>query len=251
MSVHDEIQELIPAFALTALSAEEMAKVQAHVAQCHLCASVLSQYESVTTAMTQAVPMTEPPGDLKRRTMERALRSRAETPTRAPIQPRQRQRVLVSPFALAGLAVVVALVILLWNVWQTTELSQQLATQRDFTTMLAYAQGTPLSLHGTGAAPQADGKLYLDPDANVAALISVQMPMLSGGHVYQVWLSEASGHLVSGGTFTVDNSGNGWLLIRAPQHLDQYTGVEVTVEPNGGSGAPTTKPVLASPLPAK
>ncbi len=251
MSIHDEIQQLIPAYALDILSTDERARVQAHLETCEICRRSLSEYAAVTADLALAVPIVTPPHNLKLRTMERALHN---TPY-APDHPRKAQsspwlRSRLSATGLAAAALAVACVVLLWSVWQTYELNQQLAIQRDFTTMLAYAQGTALSVHGTQVAPQADGRLYLDPDANVAALVTVELPPLDRGQAYQVWLTEPNGRQVSGGTFTVDTTGNGWLLIRAPQHLDQYTTVQVTTEPLGGSSTPTTRPVLAAPLAA-
>ncbi len=222
MSIHDEIQELIPAYALDVVSPDERARVQAHLKTCELCRQTLSEFADVTADLALTVPMATPPPDLKLRTMERAMHSHTQKPER----PSHKESVpwlrhLVSATGLAAVALAVASLVLLWSVWQTYELNQQLATQRDFTTMLAYAQGTALTVHGTETAPQADGRLYLDPDANVAALVTVGMPPLARGQAYQVWLTESNGHPVSGGTFTVDSTGDGWLLIRAPQHLDQ------------------------------
>jgi hypothetical protein len=139
-------------------------------------------------------------------------------------------------------------VTLLWSVWQTSQLRQELVTQRDFTTVLAYADGSALDIHGTEAAPLADGKLYVDVDANVAALITVDLPPLTPGHVYQAWLVDPAGQKVSGGAFQVDSSGSGWLLMRAPRRFGEYEQVQVTVEPASGTTVQTSRPILAAQL---
>ncbi len=252
MSTHDEIQELIPAYALGALDADETTRIQAHVVSCDRCARVLEEYRSVADSLALAVPLIEPPADLKTRTLRGAVEQNAPAVQSLPRKLRAQplswwQRLGLAP-ALAGAALVVALLAFGWNTWQTMQLNQQLAAQRDLMTVIAYTQGNALTIRGTALASQAVGRLYVDPDASVAALVTVNLPPLSPDKVYQVWLTDANGQKMSGGTFTVDQTGNGWLLVRAPQHLDAYTQVVVTTEPRGGSLAPTTPPLLSATL---
>jgi anti-sigma-K factor RskA len=251
MSIHDEIQEMIPAYALGALDSEEMARATAHLASCDRCARLLDEYRPVAESLAFAAPLVALPRDLRARTMQRATRSELSNAPRASAARRQSgwPRLGLAP-VLAGAALVIALLAFGWNAWQTAQLNQQLATQRDLMTFIAYAQGNSLTVLGTSLAPEADGRLYFDPDANVAALITVNLPMLDDSHVYQVWLTEPNGKKISGGTFRVDRGGNGWLLVRAPQQLQAYAQVGVTPEPRGGSLAPTAKPVLLAQLTA-
>jgi anti-sigma-K factor RskA len=111
-------------------------------------------------------------------------------------------------------------------------------------TVVAYAQGVAQIVRGTAKAPDAVGRLYVDLDSSVAALVSVNMPPLAGDRVYQVWLTDPDGIKVSGGIFRLDPERNGLVLVRAPRHFDAYVQVGVTDEPSGGSNSPTTDPVL-------
>lgn len=245
MSVHDEIQEIIPAYVLGALQGAEAARVEAHVASCDNCTCVLEEYRPVASALALAVPMVQPPRALKARVMQHVLTQPPEQVTAQPVAHSQPwwRRLGFAP-ALAGAALVLALVALGWNVWQTERLSREFAAQRDFVTAMAYAQGSALMIHGTDLAPDAVGRFYRDPDSSVAALVTVNMPPLAKDQVYQVWLTEPGGTRISGGVLRIDGEGNGWLLVRAPRHLDAYIQLGVTTEPTGGSKAPTTKPVL-------
>ncbi len=245
MSVHDEIQEIIPAYVSGALEGGEAARVDAHLASCDICARVLEDYRPVACALALAVPMVSPPRELKSRVMQRALTQPAKQSTGLPVARSQPwwQRLGFASIA-AGAALVVALVALGWNVWQTARLSREFEAQRAFVTAMAYAQGSALLVHGTDLAPDAVGRFYRDPDSSVAALVTVNMPPLAQDRVYQVWLTEPGGTKISGGVFRIDGEGNGWLLVRAPRHLDAYMQLGITTEPTGGSQAPTTKPVL-------
>lgn len=245
MSIHDEIQEMLPAYALGALEGDDAARTEAHLTTCDTCPSVLEQYRSVAVALAASPPSARPPRDLKARTMQRVLAAeKPRTPARAAartILPKSRSWFVP---ALVGAALVFALAALGMDVWQNLELGRQIQSQRDMMTVLAYEQGTAQVVRGTSQAPDSVGRLYLDTDSTVAALVTVNMPPLPGNRVYQVWLTSADGHKASGGVFQIDAEGNGLLLVRAPQRLNNYVQVGVTAEPAGGSSAPTAEPVL-------
>ncbi len=249
MSVHDEVQDLIPAYVLGALDAAEAARARTHLAGCAVCTSVLREYQETADSLALGVPLADLPPDLKSRTLEKAIGDVQPGRAVGSIPGAQRAWLhLGGAQLIAGAALVITLLTLAWSVWQSTELSRQLALQRDFMSVLAYAQGSALSIHGTPLAPQSEGKLYIDRDSNVAALITVQLPPLKEGQSYQLWLTQPGGQPRSGGVFTVDSSGDGWLLVRAPRRLGEYARVEITVEPSGGSAAPTTQPLLSAEL---
>jgi anti-sigma-K factor RskA len=238
MSIHDDIQEIIPAYVLGALEQEEAARAEAHLGSCERCSYVLEEYSPVASALALAVPMVQPPSGLKSRVMRRALAQEgvARSLTRW-------QRLGFAP-TFAGAALVLALAVFGWNMWQTAQLSREVEAQRAFLTAMAYAQGSAQIVHGTELAPNAVGRFYKEPDSSIAALVTVNMPPLAEGRVYQVWLTEPDGTKISGGVFHPNGEGNGWLLVRAPRRLDAYVQVGITTEPTGGSKAPTTKPVL-------
>lgn len=252
MSIHDEIQETLPGYALGALEKDEAAKAEAHLASCRTCSAVLEDYRSVADSLALAVPMVEPPRSLRARTMQRALsggKSKVISQlARRTAPPRQRNWFMP---ALVGATLVLALAALALNLWENVEVGRQIQAQRDMLTVLAYQQGTAQIVRGTDRAPSAVGRLYLDLDSGVAALVTVNMPSIANDRVYQVWLTTPEGLKSSGGIFQTDSSGNGLLLVRAPQRLSTYVQVGVTVEPAGGSSAPTTEPVLLAKLPSQ
>jgi anti-sigma-K factor RskA len=245
MSIHDDIQEIIPAYVLGALEQEEAARAGAHLGSCERCTCVLEEYSPVASALALAVPIVPPPSGLKSRVMQRALAQEGAKSFREPVARSLIgwQRLGFAP-TFAGAALVLALAVFGWNIWQTAQLSRAVEAQRAFLTAMAYAQGSAQIVHGTELAPDAVGRFYREPDSSVAALVTVNMPPLAEGRVYQVWLTESDGTKFSAGVFHPDSEGNGWLLVRAPRHLDAYVQVGITTEPTGGSKAPTTKPVL-------
>lgn len=246
MITEDEIRDLIPAFALGVLEPDEAAQVQGHLPTCSICRAELAEYQRVNEALALSPVQLEPPGSLKAKALKVSMpRVAAPMPKQAAVPTTAaRSRFPFIPAA----AVALALVSLLLLAWGFMEFSRQLAEQRDLVAVMAYADGPAVTVHGNAAAPLAVGKLYLDPDSNVAALITVNMPSLANGQVYQVSLTEPDGTLASGGNFHVDTNGNGWLLIRAPKRLDAYQSFSISPVNENSAGAPVGPPLFQTEL---
>jgi anti-sigma-K factor RskA len=74
----------------------------------------------------------------------------------------------------------------------------------------------------------------------VAALIVWKLPALPADQTYQIWLIDPKGNRTSGGTFSSETSQPFTTVsIFAPASFSNYKGIGVTVEPAGGSTAPT------------
>ena len=65
-----EAEELLPGYALNALSPHETALVEAHLETCHLCTALLREHLVVASYLAQAAERLEPPERLKRSTMK-------------------------------------------------------------------------------------------------------------------------------------------------------------------------------------
>jgi anti-sigma-K factor RskA len=257
MSIHDEIQEMLPAFVLDAIDDADRARVERHLPQCDVCARVAADFRAVADQLPFAVPSIEPPADLRYRVLAATMPRTARAPSFVDSLSAGLSNLFRAP-AFAALALVLIVALAVWNVSLQNQIAQQaalntqvmteMAQQRDFMTTMAYAGGQPKQLQGTQVAVRAAGRLYGAPDESMLALIAVDMPTLPQGKVYQFWLIDQSGDRTSGGTFTVDAAGRGWLLIRAPKPLSNYQGVGVTEEPMGGSPAPTGAKMLGTSL---
>ncbi|MDE3089504.1 MAG: anti-sigma factor [Chloroflexota bacterium] len=256
MSIHDEIQEMLPAFALDAIDDADRARVERHLPQCDVCARVAADYRPVTDLLAHAAPPVELPADLKYRVLAATMPK--QTPTAAGFSITAALVGLFRAPAFAAVALVLVIALGIWNVSLQNQISQQaafnqrmeaeLTHQSDFMMTMAYANGQPKQLWGTQVASRAVGRLYGAPDETTLALIALDMPTLPAGKTYQVWLIDPSGNRTSGGTFRVDEQGRGWLLIRAPTPLGNYQGVGITQEPEGGSPAPTGDKMLGTSL---
>ncbi len=75
-----------------------------------------------------------------------------------------------------------------------------------------------------------------------AAVVIDKLPALAAGKTYQLWYIDAAGAKPAG-TFDSNDGGTTWHLLDGT--MSQGDTIGVTVEPDGGSAKPTTKPILA------
>ncbi len=253
MSICDELEELIPAFMLGALSADERARVEKHLAECSNLSELVVAYGRVVDLLPHAATPVEPRAELKYRVLAATM---SQTPRHVAV-PKKRGAIAWPSFfsgflrspALAVVAMLLIVALGVWNIALQNQMAEQkafeqrvlteLSRQRDFLNVIAYSDDKPKRLQGTEAAARAAGRLYGAPNENTFALILNDLPPLSSNQVYQVWLIDAEGKRVSGGTFKVDDHGRGWLWGRAANVLNQYRAVGITIEPLGGSPQPT------------
>jgi len=260
MSVCQELEEFYPAFVLDAVEEKDRKRIEAHIATCHMCNEIVAGYCSVADMLPYASPMVEPPADLKYRVLQAALpRARVEQPRVSVWQSLVDGfgNLLRSP-ALAAMTLLLVIALGIWNLSLQNQISQQVASnqqmssdmtrERAMMSTIAYADTQPKHLDATDAAPKAVGRLFAAQDLNALALIVYDMPTLKPDQVYQIWLIDPNGNRTSGGTFTVDANGRGWVYIRAPQSLDHYQGIGITTEPTGGSPAPTGPKMMGTGL---
>lgn len=229
---HDEIRELLPAYAIGAVDPDERAQVEAHLATCRACRERLYDFEALAEDLLYAVPPAEVPPrvEARLRSKLRAERGRRRRPTFF------RWRAL-------AVAAVIALFLGVNAYWvvQTRRLEQQVQLQA--TALAALAEAPTLVLQGDTVAPQARGVLYMRPDAHVALLHIYNLPPLPPDKAYQVWLIH-NGQRDSGALFQVRDQTEVVVLIQAPKPMAEYQAVGITIEPASGSPGPTGPRVL-------
>jgi anti-sigma-K factor RskA len=233
--------ELIPAYALGCLEAEEAGAVAGHLADCAQCRADLQTYQEVVGEIAFSVPQFEPPPRVKAGLMAR-LQAGAQTPQPDWQRPSWRQRFAsalanLSPaWAVASLALLAILGVsnlLLWG-----EVRELRASQPPLRVV---------TLQGVGNAPQAIGMVVMSVDGASGTLVVDRLPDLGEAQQYQLWLIRDS-QRTSGGVFSVTSDGYGWLWIHSTQPLASYSGFGITIEPAGGSPGPTGERVLGGDL---
>lgn len=240
MMTHDEMRDLIPAHAISALDEDERRALETHLHDCDDCRVLLADYRRLSDDLLYASPpMTAPAGlaeDLGRRIAPAA--PRAEPASRF-----SWGALLRRPgfgLALAGLA---ALLLVGTNLYWAARTAR---VEREAAAVSALAQAPAIRLspseEGVGR-----GVIFRPEDGEISLLCVWGMEPLPQEQAYQVWLT-SSEERVSGGTFRVTDDGYGILFLRPPDPLHSYDGMGITVEPAGGSPGPTTPRLLGAEL---
>lgn len=238
------IEPLLAAYALGALEPGERMMVEEHLTSCNTCLNLLSHYRSVVEAMLLSGPEVAPPARLRRR-LQAAVGRPNEEP--APAALSGWPRALGWGLA-ASLVVMIALNLFLALQVAALRHDQSLLTVQLGAVQMAQAIGT---YPGSEALVVENGSVYgtfvYNPKRPIAAMYAWGLDPLPAGKTYQVWLRTADDGRVSGGlfqskggkTFTI-------VVIHSPQPMGEFAGFGVTIEPAGGSQAPTQPPILAS-----
>ena len=230
------VSEQLAAYALDCLEKEEAARVAEHLAGCAQCRRELRGYLEVTGRLAMATPEAAPEAWVKRQVMQRVERAR-RMPGAAPRSMWWRAfaglfRSAAPAWGLAALAVIVALAA--GNVW---------LWRQAYPTTPRTAQMMVVAMVPAEAVPAAQGRLVISSDGEYGSLVVENLPVPDATHEYQVWLAQGK-ERISGGTLAVNDHGYGVLEILAPEPLMHYSTFSVTLEPAGGSAAPTSGVVL-------
>jgi anti-sigma-K factor RskA len=234
------VLDLLPAYALDSLDADEASRVEEHLLSCTICRNESMVFQTVTGQLSLSAPAAVPSPELKERLMQRVRAARPREPERVSAQRPSRSfwERLLPVWGLASLCLILALAgssLILW----------QRVNQLELMTSPGGMRAVPLS--PPDASSNATGFVLISADGEDGALVVDGLPPLEESQEYQVWLIR-DGQRTSGAVFSTDEKSYGGTRIRAPRSLLDYSAVGITIEPAGGSPEPTGAQVLAGPL---
>jgi anti-sigma-K factor RskA len=257
MDPRERVEELLPFYALDALSDEERVLVEQHLAEHPEARQEVEEMRRAAAALPyEAVPV-EPPPHIKRALLNRL---EASTPRPAALERSRRRLSFENLFRVLslGAATIAVLWVVALNV-QVARLQRQIAALQEnmaaqSASLAQIIENLPqqnpvitVSLKGTEVQPEAQGQLIANPDSQSAVLAIAGLPQLEPGKTYQVWLIDAGGP-VSAGLLTVDEEGQGVLVVTSPDAIGSFQSLGISVEPEGGSEQPTGDIVVLSDL---
>lgn len=156
---------------------------------------------------------------------------------------------------LLALAIVAGIGLAWVDVTQANQLNSLQQMQQTFQRIIHNNQASLAVVSQPGlrvvefAGSQGAGNVVLSPDGKTAAIFLQKMPALNSDHTYQVWLVPASGSRQSAGLFQA-RPGQPYVphVINSIKPLKDFSSIEITLEPKGGSSLPTTSPILTAKL---
>ena len=272
------VEELMPAYLLGALEEQERAQVEAHIRECPSCQALFHNESPVAATLSGMREPTPPPPELRQRLMSslgpQPLSSAQPRPPEA-----QRSGLTMtirrSLTAIAAAAMAISLIGLSASALliraelrelkeddsqmsetlqsqmhdmeeENEKLSKMLLDQRALAHMAAMPDKSTIMLEGEEASSQSRGMMMISPTGTWGILAALQLEQLPEGMAYQLWLIANDSSRISGGVFTVDDTGYGLLEIRSQEPLTAYQALGVSVEPASGSPGPTGEKVLGA-----
>ena len=249
---HHEIEELLGAYALDAVDADEARLVEDHLADCPRCRAEVAEHREVAALLTSGSTEPVPDG-----LWDRIAADLGDTPPPVPIEvafgQRQAKRTVartrpvrvVAGLAAAAVILVVALMagVLVNQRTQIDDLEGQVAgaSRQDEVLALLQAPGTQVvSLHSDDGVAEARAVVGEDGDS---LLLAAGLPALDDEHTYQLWgLPDGRESMVSLGVLGAHPD-------QTEFHVEGgITTLAITEEPGGGSTQPSSDPLVTGAL---
>jgi anti-sigma-K factor RskA len=248
MNRHEHVQDLLTGHALDELSLAERQEVDAHLAECDICANDARELALAFDQVGSSETPVAPPPELRAKVLRRLSSEQRSVPRR------NMGRIWLALAATLVLGLAGGLFVTLQRQAQLREqlrttmaeratLADQIATtgaQADRVVAILTAPDMRRSdLQGVDASTNSVARAYWSVTQGLL-IVADRLPAPPPGRAYQVWLIGASGGPVSAGLIEGPRSGRGILI--APSPLGVPAGpvtVAVTDEPAGGLSSPT------------
>jgi len=277
---HDAMLDSVAVLALGALPELEASEVAAHVRECAECraeyAALRPVADGIGYAAVPAGAVDQVSVARRKARIMRVVRADTAAVSPAPIAARPqvstnrepaRRRPALFPYGLAAAAIAVAVYLGAGEASlrnerdaaraHVAELSATDAALRQTydarAAELAEAQGRADSLADRYAIlTDAHARRFVVPQGEVIAahgrvFYALRLPALAAGKVYQAW-TLAKGAKAVAPSVTFEPGRDGIAFVELPADTKDLAAVALSVEPAGGSKAPTTKPKFVRPL---
>jgi hypothetical protein len=244
----EELRGCYELHALGALSEPELSEAESHLRrQCPQCTKEMRRARETNAMMFSSVPEVIPPARLRRRIM-----------TSIGAEPARGFSVWAPWLATIGASMAaIFMFVTLQDVREgeqraiaqsgqlqsnLSETEASLTRMRDAVRMMAEPDTRQVTF---GKGPQ--GRVLVNPKRGVLFLAS-NLPQLPAGKIYELWVIPKGGAPKPSGLFQADASGNAMHMVSGPIDVAATSAFAVSVEPEAGSPAPTTTPIILAPV---
>lgn len=265
-------QDLMLLYLADALDPAERDELRAHLQSgCPTCAGYLAEAEATTAHLAITLDPVQPRPEVRQRLMQRVKnQSRSSIPltpadratpsakTTAPTPPRGNW-VITTTSSLAAAVLAAFFTYLVVSIpvneqrVQLRQLREQAAQKNELILdmhqrietidmtiqMLRSPSLKVVTLEGTSPQPEARARIFWDTTRRKWHFYAAGMLPADRGKTYALWFITTDEKKIAAGTFDVDTTGQGSLLIDLPQDLGPLALAAVTDEPQGPLDQPT------------
>ncbi len=243
MNLCQDFRDDFELYALGLLDPEEKGAIDAHLRTgCVTCEGALKEALAMNAMMMTMAPEVVPPARVKRKILTGVGLQR------------------MSWGWLAAMAAACMLVVALWLSVQersrSAELAQarhtliQVSAQRDRLMQALSFLDDPSTLpvsFGKGQPAPPHGNVFVHSKLGVL-LIASNLPPAQAGKTYEMWVIPKGGAPRPAGLFQSEVGGTAMHILSGPVDTSTLGAVAVTLEPEAGSAAPTTTPIIVAPV---
>jgi anti-sigma-K factor RskA len=247
MTNHEIPAEDLALYALGTLTPEEQARITAHLETCASCRTELMKLRGDAALLGLSAQRVEPPARARQRLFDEISRTPAG----------RKLPKLGTPLWQVTFPTVAALVLVIFAIWLVGE-NGVLRHELDTARMEAVRQSATIdhasqvleTLRAEGAQrvtlvasqtkPQPQAQTIYQREKGRLVLVASNLEAIPQNKTYELWILPANGSApIPAGTFQPDARGNASLVLpQIPTGVDAK-GFAVTIEPQGGSAAPT------------
>lgn len=273
MTEHANFSEDLALYALDALPQYDPIRKQleSHMESCSQCRLELEELRSASAFLALSVNMASPPADVRRRVLASIAQSRDEmeakrTDDQKTKLPMSRPWWVFAP--VFGTIVLAIFAVMLWRDngqmrWQLEAVKAELqraqgievkdkndealtAEAKKVLRLLTSPEAQRIEVVATGTKPQPHGKAIYNANQGMLIFVAGNMAPLPSRNVYELWLlPQAGSQPIAVGVFKPDAHGNATLMMPPMAVGIAAKNFAVTVEPEGGSPAPTSPIMMA------
>jgi anti-sigma-K factor RskA len=237
---HEEMKELYELYLLGVLDADATAEIDSHLStNCEQCLAGIREASLVTSGMVGLAGVEKPPAHLRERVL-------------ASVTPAKPKRNWIWAVAALSAACAALLVFTISSAnslrtyrAQVESLSAQRNQLREAVEILSKSETRTVQFGKAENVPH--GRVFVNRNSGIV-FVGSQLPQLASGRTFQLWLIPSTGSPQSAGVFRANAAGDFVNVRTTPIDTNRIGAVAVSVEPDGGSPAPTTTPILVVPL---
>lgn len=247
MAHESEVHTLAAPYALHALPEDEIEQFQLHLEQCASCRDEVDDVREVAARLGEAESQL-PPADLRRRVLDEIAAVRPlppvveSTSAAAPDSPRARR--WWPRIAAGAAAALLAVVGVLTSV--VVDQSQRIEDDSELRAEIGRVASAP-DMQQSGVSTD-DGQVTVmaSRSQDAAVVLAGELAAPPDGKDYQVWFMHDE--QVRSAGLLPDADGDRRPLVA--DDLDDATKIGITLEPDGGSGQPTSDPLALVDVPS-
>ncbi|MFL6141404.1 MAG: anti-sigma factor domain-containing protein [Labedaea sp.] len=238
-----DVHALTGAYVLDAVPELERAAFERHLAECDACAQEVRELRETATRLGQTATAEPPPG-LRSAVLARISEVRQLPPEQPPGGQRSPGRARLTLWLTSSAAAVLLVVATVLGVLLVRERGALDDARQSATSLSSILDAGDVKASAAKVDSGGSALVVTSRAQNRGLILASGLAEPPSGHVYQAWLRDSTGDMHPAGL--LPGAGTARLDLN---DVNTANGVGLTVEPAGGSPAPTTGPVMLVDLP--